>query len=250
MMAYSSLEEAYQMPLTGGQKKKKAAPLPAVETFAEEAPVAAQKKNPTPAGMLGERERVSYKAQLTDYDYVCSTTGVCPLEEFNAPAQAKCEPLQPPKYEYPLNEQDKEKFKKALQVALEQMEDGPKKPTEDMSKVSGLVDSEVENYMKLKDFKSVPVDAKIIPDERLRIIPGKEEISLATAVPKVVQFTKENKGWMNLLLFMAAGVLIIFLLEQLFKLAMMVGLKRTVEVMDALLRERVGPPATVPTSSA
>lgn len=243
MMAYSSLEEAYQMPLTGQKKKSKAT----VETFAEEVPVVAPKKNPTPAGMLGERERVSYKAQLTDYDYVCKTTGVCPLEEFAAPAQAKCEPLQPPKYEYPLTDQDKEKFKKALQIALEQMESGPapakplKTPEIDMSKVTGLVDSEVENYMKLKDFKSVPLDAKIIPDERLKDIPGKEkEPILLTQAPfqQLSNFTQDNKGWMNLLLFVAAGILLIFLLEQLFKLAMMMGLRRTVDAMEYILRER------------
>jgi hypothetical protein len=235
------LEEAYQMPLTGQKKKSKAT----VETFAEEVPVVAPKKNPTPAGMLGERERVSYKAQLTDYDYVCKTTGVCPLEEFAAPAQAKCEPLQPPKYEYPLTDQDKEKFKKALQVALEQMESGPtpakppKTPEIDMAKVTGLVDSEVENYMKLKDFKSVPLDAKIIPDERLRDIPGKEPMPLTQApLQQLSNFTQENKGWMNLLLFVAAGILLIFLLEQLFKLAMMMGLRRTVDAMEYILRER------------
>lgn len=257
-MAYSSLDEAYQLPLTGQKKKNKdKAAAVIAEPFAEEttalgaAPtVAAAKKNPAPAGMLGERERLSYKSMLTDYDYICSTTGVCPLEEFRAPAQAKCEPLQPPRYEYPLSEQDKEKFKKALQVALEQMEDGPGKATKkeiDMEKVVGLVDSEVENYMKLKDFKTVQVDAKIIPDERLKDIPGKPEVATGGALAGVVQlnnFTKENKGWMNLLLFVAAGILVIFLLEQLFKLALMVGMRRTVEAMDTLLRDRI---VTTPT---
>lgn len=249
MMAYSSLEEAYQLPLTGQKKKnKEKAAAVVAEPFAEETPApAAIKKNPAPAGMLGERERLSYKSMLTDYDYVCSTTGVCPLEEFRAPAQAKCEPLQPPRYEYPLSEQDKEKFKKALQVALEQMEDGPGKPVKkiekeiDMEKVVGLVDSEVENYMKLKDFKTVPVDAKIIPDERLKDIPGKPEVAAGGPLAGVVQlnnFTKENKGWMNLLLFVAAGILVIFLLEQLFKLALMVGMRRTVEALDTLLRDK------------
>lgn len=254
MMAYSLLEEAYQHPLTGQKKKNKERAVAVVaEPFAEEttalgaAPtVASAKKNPAPAGMLGERERLSYKSMLTDYDYVCSTTGVCPLEEFRAPAQAKCEPLQPPKYEYPLSEQDKEKFKKALQVALEQMENGPgpaKKEGNgiDMEKVVGLVDSEVENYMKLKDFKTVPVDAKIIPDERLKDIPGKPEVAPGGPLSGIVQlnnFTKDNKGWMNLLLFVAAGILVIFLLEQLFKLAMMMGMRRTVEALDSLLREK------------
>lgn len=246
MMAYSSLEEAYQMPLTGHKKKNTKVTVEPFEEQFQPTP----KKNPTPAGMLGERERVTYKAQLSDYDYICNTTGVCPLEEFSAPAKAKCEPLQPPKYEYPLSDQDKEKFKKALQVALEQMEDGPapKKETPDMSKVTGLVDSEVESYMKLKDFKTVPVDAKIIPDERLKDIPGKASIAVDQPLAsQLSNFTRDNKGWMNLLLFIAAGILLIFLMEQLFKLAMLLGLRKTVEAMEALIRESKGiqSPATV-----
>lgn len=245
MTYYSTLEEAYQIPLKKKINK---------ENFEN-----GEKKNPTRQDMLGEREKISYRSQLTDYDYVCNTTGVCPLEEFNTKEpQKKCEPLQPPKYEYPLSDRDKEKFKQALKVALEEMESGPKKSEpvappekEKMDKVSGFIDEELENYMKLKDIKPVKIDKPPIAEDRLKDIPGKDAAPIAASFeshlpkPAPACFTKDNKGWINLLLFIGSGILVIFLLEQLYKLALLNGMKKTVAAMEYIIREAKG----LPTSS-
>jgi hypothetical protein len=68
MTYYSSLEEAFP----NRKKNYKENTLSITDT----------KKGQQRTDMMGERERVSYRSQLSDYDYVCKTTGVCPLEEF------------------------------------------------------------------------------------------------------------------------------------------------------------------------
>lgn len=277
MTYYSSLEEAFP-------KKRTVKESNDSDHF-----VSNSKKQPR-QDMLGERERVSYRSQLSDYDYVCKTTGVCPLEEFTVKeAQKKCEPIQPPKYEYPFNDQDKDKFRKALKIALEQMEDGPNPKSDFLppppalqktpnyekpipkNDITGIFDEELENYLKVKDFQNIPTDKPSIPAERLRDPSGKEENAGAYATfpektfqsppikspltsprtsprtsspppPLVIKekptsFTKQNKLWMNLLLFISGGILFIFLLEQLYRLAIYNGLKKTVESLEYIIKE-------------
>jgi hypothetical protein len=270
MTYYSSLEEAFP-------KKRTIKESNDSDHF-----VSNSKRQPR-QDMLGERERVSYRSQLSDYDYVCKTTGVCPLEEFTVKeAQKKCEPIQPPKYEYPFNDQDKDKFRKALKIALEQMEDGPNPKSDFLppppalqktpnyekpipkNDITGIFDEELENYLKVKDFQTIPTDKPSIPAERLRDPSGKEEnvgtyapfpekafqsppTKSASVMPppasplfekeKPASFTKQNKIWMNLLLFISGGILFIFLLEQLYRLAIYNGLKKTVESLEYIIKE-------------
>ena len=234
------------------------------------------KKGQQRTDMLGERERVSYRSQLSDYDYVCKTTGVCPLEEFtNSEEEKKCEPIQPPKYEYPINDKDKEKFRKALKIALEQMEDKPipqeeinmqnklknmKPPpsifqTPDYSKpiaknnISGFFDEELENYLNMNDFKDIHANKYSTPQELPEkpaappVAKPKPVAKAETAKPAVkqeVNYTKKNKMLMNLLLFISGGILFIFLLEQLYRLAIYNGLKKTVESLEYIITEVKG----------
>lgn len=241
-----------------------------------------------------EGGRKTYSSQMQDFNHVCKTMGIClpsdsakGEEAFlgydnvppasSAPSKApkksqtpqqKCAPLNPPNYEYPLSDGDKERFRKALNVAIEEMEDSEKyiPPAYevrkvDMTKVSGYVDEELENYMFVNDMKPAPeppkrdrvrVDDsttpapsgwKAIAPNRLRDIPGFEKLATATATAsaeprmEMENFTKKNKIWMDLLLFIGSGILIIFLLEQLFKLAMITGMKKTVEAMEHILQE-------------
>jgi hypothetical protein len=210
-----------------------------------------------------EKERVSYRAQLTDYDYICNTTGVCPLEEFTEPAKKKCEPLQPPKYEYPLSDKDKEKFRKALKIAIEQMENETPPPTlphapplqNTNADIAGLIDEELDQYMKLKeakkqtagtkepstvyqkaDFPDIPVDKPPISEDKLKDIPGSPPGKPFANVPERIR-TADPKLWTNLLLFVLGGILLIFLLEQFYKLISLVTMRRTVEAMEYIVRE-------------
>jgi hypothetical protein len=49
-------------------------------------------------------------------------------------------------------------------------------------------------------------------------------------------YTNTHKLWMDLLLFISSGLLIIFLLEQLYKIALITGTKRTVQMLDNIIR--------------
>lgn len=269
-------------------------------------PVADRKQEPYRTPMTRERgmggdsgyegSRKSYASQYSDYDYICSTAGICidnKSETFQnyetvapssspgtGPARSSgktCAPLSPPPYEYPLSEEDKARFRKALKVALEEMEDGPRKglgsapappsrenvvprPYEsrnvDMTKVDGYIDEELESYMYVHDMKpAIPMQEQRVPKSELpKELPGLETAPTAspfvreakTAGVKIPEnFTKKNQIWFDLLLFTASGILIIFLLEQLFKLAMMTGMKKTVEAIEMIVREQVKKPTTV-----
>jgi hypothetical protein len=126
------------------------------------------------------------------------------------------------------------------------MESGPKtketepKPKVEMEKVSGFIDEELETYMKLKDIKPVKIEKPPIDERLLKDIPGKETTLLEPAAlpkPPPSCYTKDNKNWLNLLLFIGSGILVIFLLEQLYKLALLTGLKKTVLAMEYIIRE-------------
>lgn len=249
------------------------------------------KASATGRGMGGdsgyEGARKTYASQYSDYDYICKTAGICldekKPEKFQnyetvpssspatkRPNPASCSPLSPPPYEYPLTDADKARFRKALKVALEEMESSSPGPAPrqnfvpkafetrkvDMTTVDGYIDEELESYMMIHDMKPV------IPDKEERVpksilpedLPGLESKSSAVASPFVEDvkanpsykipdnFTKKNKIWFDLLLFVGSGILIIFLLEQLFKLALITGMKKTVEALEVLIQERIAAP--------
>lgn len=237
--------------------------------------------------------RKTYTSQMQDFNYMCRTAGIClpgekrgegfasyeevpqappaqvraqgPQAPKKAPTQPgqSCAPLNPPNYEYPISDLDKEKFKKAVNIALEEMEDGGATNTKyvppayevrkvDMDKVTGYVDEELESYMTIHEMKATPTPKPApIPQEKLRDIPGEETPKKASPASPLIEdieaqkkklenFTKKNKIWMDLLLFIGSGILIIFLLEQLFKLAMMTGMKKTVEALEMIIQESKG----------
>jgi hypothetical protein len=294
MAQYCSIQEAYNVPTFPKKKKGPMTKMNAepydiyteqrgrekamYEGFEGETTAAAPTKNAASQSMMGGSS-VNYRSQLTDYDYICKTAGICPLgEKFDNyetvssppagpmkpqnPVQA-CSPLEPPPYEYPLSDGDKDRFRKALNVAIEQMEGNGPAPAYvprtletrkvNMDEVSGYVDEELESYMTITDMKPIaPKTSEPIPDNRLKDVSGTVKKEYASATPFVQElqkvnlpenFTKKNKIWMDLLLFVASGILIIFLLEQLFKLAMITGMKKTVEAMEMILHEtRPGAP--------
>lgn len=315
MAQYCSLQEAYNIPAIPRKKKSCAtkAPEEAYDPYTEvqgkeqslyerfqssEAPNGMSTRPvagaPTGRGLGGdsgfEGSRKTYASQVTDYDYICKTAGICLDEETSerfqnyetvpppsGPAPKKrdpatCSPLSPPPYEYPLSEDDKARFRKALKVALEDMESGPGpapaprtnvvpkayEPRKvDMTTVDGYIDEELESYMMVNDMKPViPKKEERVPKQTLPVdLPGLESKGVETASPFVQDvkkhtgykipesFTKKNKIWFDLLLFVASGILIIFLLEQLFKLALITGMKKTVEALEVLIQERSSLPS-------
>lgn len=184
------------------------------------------------------------------------------------PKEQTCAKLNPPEYEYPFTEKDKANFKKTLNVAIDEI-DEPRRPytrtdryipkSEEMRKVnmnsvSGYIDEELENYLNINEMKSaIPRKNMEIPSSGItNKIPGLDNVNqnvespllkdmkrnIAMTPVVIENFTQKNKVWMDLLLFIACGILIIFLLEQLFKLALMTGMKKTVEALQNILEEK------------
>uniref|UniRef100_A0A6C0CS77 Uncharacterized protein n=1 Tax=viral metagenome TaxID=1070528 RepID=A0A6C0CS77_9ZZZZ len=223
---------------------------------------------------MGENEKVTYKGLKQDYDFYCKDYNICALEGFTADekpsgkmfnqkvtsmSKDKCPPSEALAYEYPISDGDKAKFQAALKVALNQME-YPSVSSEnlnaaqgiprkgDISKVKGYVDEELESYMKVHEMKAAPKIQPITEQTPPTELPGFDTKpgKLApfsndvqpqhgkTYLPR--NFTQTNAIWMDLLLFVASGILLIFLLEQLYKIALMSGMKKTIQAMDTLIR--------------
>lgn len=292
MTQYCTLQEAYNIP--SFQRKKKSCrndnkPIEdydryteqtgrehaIVEKFQSEKSLNQQNLDENKLQSVG-----TYRHQTNDYDYFCKTTGICPLEEpFTSsaesvpnrivnPKEQTCAKLNPPEYQYPFTDKDKDDFKKALSVAIDEI-DEPRRPYTrtdryipksqemrkvNMNNVSGFIDEELENYLNINEMKSaIPKKNMDTPNSGINNkIPGLDNINQdiesplikdinrnnLLKLPVLENFTQKNKVWMDLLLFIASGILIIFLLEQLFKLALMTGMKKTVEALQTILDDK------------
>lgn len=285
MTQYCTLQEAYQVD-SFPRKKKNCAPtklngsaepydpfteqrareqarLSAFENF-ENMPVSSSKPLAR-QDQMGAGESTTYKGMTSDYDYYCNHFNICSLEGFDVstgkPKKAplkqkplaqkdKCSPLEPPIYEYPISQEDKTKFQKALKIALEQMEDStppyvPEVRKADMSGVDGYMDDELDTYLTVKDMKAVPKPSPKPAQAPVKELPGFEKESTVSPFEADVKkqgitlpsnYTQTHKLWMDLLLFISSGLLFIFLLEQLYKIALMSGMKKTIQAMDSIIR--------------
>lgn len=182
-------------------------------------------------------------------------------EKLKTVSTDKCSPLDPPAYQYPISEADKAKYQAALKVALNQMESPTPSPqrvnaaqggvprSADMTKVQGYVDEELESYMTVNEMKAAPKTIALPVEQKApaelpgfdtkegKLSPFKQDVEKylgKTYLPR--NFTQANAIWMDLLLFVASGILLIFLLEQLYKVAVMSGMKKTIQAMDTLIR--------------
>lgn len=236
------------------------------EAFSNYVPVTRKNKNKQKEGFESENtsSKKTYSSQKSDYDYMCKTAGICvyPDKFQNSEEEAlnKCTPLQPPVYEYPFTDEDKRRFRQALKIALEEMESNTDTSTKnepvttytprpsqntnvDMGSVDGYIDKELESYMMVNDMKSainVPIDpVKNVP------LPGIEKKNQASVVPPSEEiqtptqqlYTKKNKMWFELLLFGIGGILIILILEELFKLAQASALKKAVLLFEQIYED-------------
>lgn len=237
MAQYCSLEEAYKIPIA-----KKVRP----EGFQSMKPL-----------------DKPYSSQYTDYDYMCKNSGICltkPKETFaSSEKPASCSPLAAPTYQYPFSEKDKEKFRKALKVALEQMENpepppaplpvpapDPATSTQQDAAFNGFIDKELEAYMMVNDMKegvrettlppAAPPPADFTPVALG--VPVETKVAVVEKTAEETNFTKRNAKIFDLLLFIIAGILIILIMDQLFKLALIVGMNKTLDTIDKIIQAR------------
>lgn len=192
------------------------------------------------------------------------------------PSQAKTSPgtcgTQVPIYQYPLSDDIKKNINKALQVQNEEfggqntITNNNQVPTPPQKSVQGyLDDEELQDYLTLNELQSTPAakpiqmtstDTSLVPS--ITGIPSKFEEPKSTPYVRQTELVSEitnarspsaksslsilepydwKRTAFDLLIYVVTGILLIFLLEQMFKLAIMVGMKQTVSMLEPYLAE-------------
>lgn len=187
------------------------------------------------------------------------------------PASKQCSP-HPQVYEFPVSDEAKKQHSAAMKTAMEQQSsqqqtvDTPKTRKADMNGVSGYVDDDLEQYLQTKDMKAAPFvtppsiikkgdmtstqpyDPESSPFAKaMDVFKGQmtpvaarsdpDNFYRSSISPSYQQSPKRvslSSIW-DILIFAVAGLLIMFLCEQLFKMAMLIGMKRTVEILEPYL---------------
>jgi hypothetical protein len=298
---YCTLEEAYNIPPSQGTKKKNTLRSP-VRAAAVDPSISAEPYDrcspgmgkelasayrkygqedfvniPAGPGMSNPMANPSYVSKRNDYKYYCDQYNVCApgmAEDFQDLGVSKaaasksnnkkaCGPLQPPMYEIPIDEDAKNAYKDAMNVAMSQEQTAlppkPKRREVDMSKVDGYYDEDLEQYLETKDMKASPIPvAPALPKKDLNALPydpaaspfseamndinqksNRVEVLGKTFVERLAPTSRDTKGmWLDLMLFFAIGVLFVVLADQLVRFGMMLGMKRTVEMLTPLLENR------------
>lgn len=197
------------------------------------------------------------------------------LEGFTADGTCKYgSDSRPLRYEYPMSPEAKAAYDKAVKLSLSSdLQATATTPVEaqmrtaDMSQVKGFEDEDLDKYLQTKDMKAAPListPAPLISEKSSDALPyDPKESPFAKAIQhfskeenKVPLVLKENmaapspaaaaqptllpssndKLW-DLLLLVLAGVLIIFLCDQLFRLGVMMGMKKTVQLLEPFLEK-------------
>lgn len=176
----------------------------------------------------------------------------------------KCNIQSPQKYEVPVSDEAKEMYDRAFDTAMMQENRNgatfkPEPRKDDMDQVSGFYDEDLEQYLKTKDLsaapkipvtpitprelKAEPYDPRASPfvkamelfekkDTETQETSGNKEKTAAVSV-----VSSPNQYIWDLLLFIFAGVLIILLCEQLFKLAIMIGMRKAIMILEPVLSQ-------------
>lgn len=175
-------------------------------------------------------------------------------------------PLQPPKYEYPMSAESRSQYDKALQLSMNQESySTPHYPSEPMKgtdkDVSGYTDEDLDQFLKTNEMKSESTLQlpKLAKDPLATTVAGRDPY-VSHFAESMSQFTKDgvpqlrpdgdsnlssvsnamppvdpwDRIW-DMALFVVAGLLLILLLEQLFKLAMLYGMKRAFLAIEPLI---------------
>jgi hypothetical protein len=205
----------------------------------------------------------TYKGLAADYDYYRKEYGIDTpklTEPFDQGAPEKCTSKEL-RYDYPLSDADKKQFDAAMKTAIEQPTNATKHvPSEmrksDMSQVQGYYDEDLEQYLQTKDMKAAPMPSitrNAAQDSMTHTQPYDPEsspyaqalrqfqtppASAPTPVLAPAPAPRPTDIWSQLsdiFIFVFAGVILIFLCDQLFKLALMIGMKRTMDMIEPYL---------------
>jgi hypothetical protein len=270
---YPTLQEAYQTPAFAlATRRRRASGKSAVQEVGEQIETfttldkTLEDYARRPASS-GSGMHDSYAGRSADYRYACKQFGVCPrgegIEGFvGAPDEGlgrvaeKCKSAQAPAYEYPLSADDKRQFAAAMKVAVDAPAAGANRPASeeppqarrvDMSRVDGysLDDDDLDEYLRVSDMQSVETQPRLKGPDDAGITPYLKHVAVAAAAPAPQAVAapqpsqapagQSQQRWMDFLLFVCAGVLLIVLLEQVFKLALITGMRDTVAIIQPYL---------------
>lgn len=219
---------------------------------------------------------IPYTTQANDYDYYCKTFDICPqpkmriTESFaggqsatTGPTGQQCSPIQAPIYQVPVSDATKKAGASALNASMGPSGTEPTRPMPmrnvDMSNVQGLYDDELDQYLHVKDMKSSPVapaqpkrspggpdvagfdgaDKTPFSNAMSAFSPSKGGRPVLHYEPEPFAHSQTDK-WqyiMDMIMFIAAGILIILLCDLLFKIALSIGMKDTFQMMEPYLKE-------------
>jgi len=264
-MSYAFLDEVFPPPKPKGQKRAAAAArATGVEGFVGN----------TKVNQLSTAPPDSYMGKLNDYTFGCKQYGVCPAtlkEGFQNPnqkkqpltrVQAQCQNAQPPVYEVPLNADDKRRYAQTMEIALQDPEREHLTPmrsdrTVDMGQVSGYGDDDLDQYLSVSDLKDqmtmaeapAPLAARRGPPptgydpehspfaELLRMYADAKKPAPVSAPATHDRESAIAPMWMDLLFFVILGLLVILIMHQLFKLAMVMGMRQTLQLLEPMLQQ-------------
>ncbi len=185
------------------------------------------------------------------------TSGTCKLGSDSAPLR----------YEYPMSPEAKEAYDRALKLSLSMDERATatipieaQMRTADLTNLKGYEDEDLDKYLRTKDMKAAPTPAPLAPSPSEAVPYDPKDSPFAKAIQhfskeenKVPQVIRENMAadapvsrmipaqskdaiW-DIVVFVLVGLLVIFLCDQLFRLGVMLGMRRTVELLEPFLEK-------------
>ena len=270
-----SLQEAYAVPSfdTPGKKKKSCGPAMPKNASAEPYDPSFPENGRGETAALREGFQggaikdaaKTYKGLANDYNYYRKEYGIATpqLESFKGASDPEKCSSAPQRYEIPLTPEDKAQYDKAMALAIGQSQTATLHPpverrVADMSKVQGYVDEDLEAYLQTKDMRAAPFVPPPKPNpqqppaepydpesspfaQAINMFKGQLTPSAAPAAPASpasqtvhVPVVIKSNVW-DIVMFVFAGLLIMFLCDQIFQLAMLIGMKRTIAIIEPYL---------------
>jgi len=183
--------------------------------------------------------------------------------------------VQAPMYEYPMSDATKKQYASAMNAALDDVNAPPNAPTPasmrktDMDNVTGYYDEDLEQYLQTKDMVSAPGMPALKP-QKPQPVPGDYdpnaspfavsmdklkkqktpivsetdligEAAVSTVSSHSASATDKFEAWaakaffFDIFLFVAAGLLIIMLCDQLFRFGVALGIQETVMLLKPFM---------------
>jgi hypothetical protein len=186
------------------------------------------------------------------------------------PPQSRCG-VSVPSYQQPLTATEKARIQKSIEVQNQEYAGKTRilpnqLPPFSRKPIEGYVDEELEDYLSIHDLKATPATKPVtmtpvtdVPEEpedgqptpyeksveavkSLSTVkePPKKETVLRSYYSPLFGTAEESKPRTNMfdiLIYIATGILLILLLEQLYRLAVLIGMQQTVRMLEPYLQK-------------